>query len=341
MGQSDKRTAPTVIPTAASARDKFVIERRSPRPLHDPWLYQNLIIEEERFADGQIASVAVVLLTGRECPWRCVMCDLWRHTLATDTPAGAIPAQIAAARQVWRRDHEISQVKLYNAGSFFDPRAVPEADYDAVASELEDISRVIVESHPALVGPRVDQFLAALGRGSRSGAPPLLEVAMGLETAHPVALERLNKRMTVADFTRAAGALVARGVGVRAFVLIEPPFVPEAEQDEWLLRSISTALSSGADVVSLVPTRGGNGAMEAMAAEGQFQEPRLETIERACDAAHRDRPSDGRIFVDLWDLDRFADCAHCFDARRTRLHRVNLTQTILPPVRCSHCGAGS
>jgi uncharacterized Fe-S cluster-containing MiaB family protein len=164
---------------------------------------------------------------------------------------------------------------------------------------------------------------------------------MGLETAHPVALERLNKRMTVADFTHAAGALVARGVGVRAFVLIEPPFVPEADQHEWLLRSIGTALSSGADVVSLVPTRGGNGAMEAMAAEGQFQAPRLETIERACDAAHREGPTRGRIFVDLWDLKRFADCAHCFDARRARLHAMNLTQTIQPLVGCSYCGAGS
>jgi hypothetical protein len=27
---------------------------------------------------------------------------------------------------------------------------------------------------------------------------------MGLETAHPAALERLNKRMTLDDFTRAA-----------------------------------------------------------------------------------------------------------------------------------------
>ena len=80
--------------------------------------------------------------------------------------------------------------------------------------------------------------------------------------------------------------------------------------------------------------------MEVLAAEGQFQAPRLETIERACDAAHADGPSRGRIFVDLWDLERFAHCAHCFDARRTRLHAMNLTQTILPPVRCSHCRAG-
>ena len=28
----------------------------------------------------------------------------------------------------------VTGMKLYNAGSFFDPRAVPEADYDGVAA---------------------------------------------------------------------------------------------------------------------------------------------------------------------------------------------------------------
>jgi radical SAM enzyme (TIGR01210 family) len=274
----------TVYPTGRPARDRFVIERRGPRSQHDPWQYQDLIVEEELAADGQLVQMAVVLLTGRECPWRCVMCDLWRHTVTGDTPAGAIPAQIAAARKAWSPRHVITQVKLYNAGSFFDPRAVPEGDYDAVASGLEGVTRVIVESHPALVGPRVDRFLASLDRGG-SGKAIRLEVAMGLETAHPVALERLNKRMTVADFARAADALVARGVGVRAFVLIDPPFVPDADQHAWLLQSIDAALSSGADVVSLVPTRTGNGAMESLAAEQRFRTPLLDALERSVDAA--------------------------------------------------------
>jgi uncharacterized Fe-S cluster-containing MiaB family protein len=156
-----------------------------------------------------------------------------------------------------------------------------------------------------------------------------------------VALERLNKRMTVADFARAADALVARGVGVRAFVLIDPPFVPDADQHAWLLQSIDAALSSGADVVSLVPTRTGNGAMESLAAEQQFRTPLLDALERSVDAAHAHGGRRGRIFVDLWDLERFSRCDDCFGARRARLHAMNMTQTVPPPVSCSRCGAGS
>ena len=323
-------------PTDARARDRFVLDRRRSRPAPDPWTYQDVVVEDERAPDGRIVRTATVFLTGRECPWRCVMCDLWRNTIAGATPPGAIPAQIAAARERLRREGEpIAQIKLYNAGSFFDPLAVPDGDYSAIAAVLAGFARVVVESHPALVGPRLDRWLGALM--SASNRAPALEVAMGLETAHPVALERLHKRMTLDQFVRAAHALRRRDVGLRAFVLIAPPFVPDDEQDDWLLRSVDVALDSGASAVSLIPTRGGNGALEALSAAGSFKPPTLDEVENAFDAAIERAAERGRVFVDLWDLERFAVCAACLGARRDRLHAMNLRQQVLPRVICT-CG---
>ena len=113
-------------PDTAAARDRFVLDRRRARRRHDPWQFQGLIVEGERDADGRPARIATVLLTGRECPWRCAMCDLWAYTIDEDTPRGAIPAQVSAARhELAARDEAVTGIKLYNAGSFFDPRAVP------------------------------------------------------------------------------------------------------------------------------------------------------------------------------------------------------------------------
>lgn len=329
-------------PPTAVARDRFILESRDPRPHHDPWRHQGLTIEDELAADGRLARTATVFLTGRECPWRCVMCDLWRYTIVDDTPSGAIPAQVAAAREELRARREaIAVMKLYNASSFFDPRAVPEDDYDAVAAELGGLARVVVESHPALIGSRVDRFLEALDRRSAAGAPTVqLEVAMGLETVHPEALDRLNKRMTVEDFARAAEQLQRRGASLRAFLLISPPFVPSDEHDDWLLRSLDCAFSCGASVVSLIPTRSGNGAMDALAADGMFRAPQLEDIERSIELAVAARPHRGRIFVDLWDLQRFSSCQQCFEARRAVLHAVNLEQRVLSRPSCPVCRFG-
>jgi radical SAM enzyme (TIGR01210 family) len=334
-------------PDTAAARDRFVVDRRGAREARDPWRHQGVIVEDERAEDGTIARVATVFLTGRECPWRCVMCDLWRYTIEEDTPVGAIPAQVAAAREALRAQENgggaVSTMKLYNAGSFFDPRAVPEADYDEVGAQLAGLERVIVESHPALIGARVDRFLEALARGSEvMDRTPRLEVAMGLETTNPDALERLHKRVTLERFARAAEDLRRRDVALRVFLLISPPFIPSDEQDAWLLRSVDFAFGCGASVVSLVPTRPGNGALDGLHDEGLFRMPTLDDIERSFAAALSrvaiSQIESGRVFVDLWDLQRFAadgagEFESGFAARRERLRLMNLGQRVLPAAR--------
>ena len=106
-------------------------------------------MEQERTASGEIVPVATIFLANRECPWHCLMCDLWRNTLSGDTPLGSIPAQIEYALN---RLPAARQIKLYNSGSFFDRRAIPPEDHAAIARLVSGFERVIVECHPALVG---------------------------------------------------------------------------------------------------------------------------------------------------------------------------------------------
>ena len=48
-------------------------------------------------------------------------------------------------------------------------------------------------------------------------------------------------------------------------------------------------------------------------------------------------PRRGRVFADLWDLERFSNCPHCFAARAERLKTMNLHQTIPPLPPCRYC----
>ncbi len=81
-------------PATARARDAFIVSRRPARPVHDPFRPQGITVEQEPTGSGELADVVTVFLTGRECPWHCAMCDLWRYTIEEDTPVGAIPHQI-------------------------------------------------------------------------------------------------------------------------------------------------------------------------------------------------------------------------------------------------------
>jgi hypothetical protein len=220
------------------------------------------------------------------------------------------------------------QVKLYNSGSFFDPAAIPLADYAPVARRIAFARHVLVESHPLLVGDR-----ARVLRDLLSGS---LEVALGLETAHPEVLEKLNKKFDLAQFARAAEFLASERIALRAFLLVNPPFLDERSGLEWTAKSAEFAFACGADAVTLIPTRTGNGALEQLRTSGEFVPPTLgmlEAAQRAALALGR-----GRVFADTWALEPFSACPHCFAARRERLATVNWTQRDVPPVRCAVCG---
>lgn len=324
----------STYPSGRADRDRFVLERRPLRPRHDPWRHQGVLVEDERAADGTIARVATIFLTGRECPWRCVMCDLWQHTIVDDTPPDALAQQLDDALAALRVQGSLpDHVKLYNASNFFDPRAVPEDDYDAIAARLMPFKHVIVESHPALVGDRLVRFVAALARAAGGATAPTLEVAMGLETAHPDALHALNKGFGPEQFARAANRLHREGASLRAFLLVGVPFIGPSEQLEWTTRSVSFAFECGASVVSLIPTRGSS-TLEALGAATPTIADLEAAFERALPGAA------GRVFADLWDLERFADCRSCFGARQSRLRMMNLEQRKHPSIVCLDCRSG-
>jgi hypothetical protein len=310
--------------SSSASLDAWILKRRPARNAVDPLRPYLFFAEEERSRTGEVVRVNTIFLANRECPWRCLMCDLWKNTLTATVPVGAIPAQIeyALARLPAAR-----HVKLYNAGSFFDPRAIPVADYAVIASLLRPFEHVIVESHPALIGENCLRFRGML--------PGRLEVAMGLETVHPTILQRLNKHMTLDQFREGADLLAGNGIDLRVFILVKPPFLREDEALEWAQRSLDFAFECGAAAATLIPTRAGNGAMEALAARGDFAPPSLATLEAALEYGLVVRK--GRVFADLWDLRRFSNCEACYDARASRLQRMNLDQTIPTRVECGGC----
>ena len=314
----------SAYPQAARERDAWIVARRGLRNAVDPRIPYAFLVEDERTAAGEIVPTATLFLTNRECPWRCLMCDLWRNTLVESVPSGAIPEQIDYALA---RLPEARQIKLYNSGSFFDPRAIPAGDYAAIARRLKRFERVIVECHPALINDSCLQF--------RDMLHGTLEIAMGLETVHPEVLSRLNKRMTLEMFARSARFLRDNSIDTRAFILVKPPFMKESDAVTWAARSLEFTFNCGSTAATLIPTRGGNGAMEELASAGDFSPPALQTLELA--AVNGISMNRGRVFADLWDAESCPGCDGCRAERMLRMQTMNLEQVIPNRVQCARC----
>lgn len=315
---------PSPYPEKAAERDQWILTQRPQRATLNPRQPYAFLAEEEPSPEGNIQAVNTIFLTNRECPFRCVMCDLWRNTLTESVPPGAIPEQIAFAL---KQLPPAQVIKLYNSGSFFDPRAIPEEDYAAIAQQVQACERIIVECHPSFLNHRCLQF-----RDHLNGQ---LEVAIGLETANPHALEKLNKRMTLDQFAKAARFLRRNNIDLRVFIIVQPPFIQPEESLHWAQRSIDFAFDCGATAATLIPARAGNGAMETLAAGGEFAIPSLKPLEEA--EAYGLNLCRGRVFTDLWDIKQNAECAGCFQSRIDRLRRMNLSQQTEIPIVCSSC----
>jgi len=311
--------------------DREIVAARGGRASLDPAQPYAYFVEREYSRAGSIEDVAAVFLTNQECPFRCVFCDLWQNTLTSRIADGLVAEQVA-----WALANlpETPHVKLYNAGSFFDPEAIPSADLPRIAELLGGRRSVIVECHPRFVDERCIAFAKTI-------APVRLEVAIGLETVDPEVLPRIKPSMTLADFERAVRLLLDHGIELRAFILLGPPGHFGQDRVEWAKRSIDYAFSLGVECCVVIPVRPGNGIVDALAAQGLYARTNLAELQAAVEygiGAGR-----GRVFADLWDVERIAGCPHCSAARSAALEQMNLTQRPAAPMhcRCSRVGSWS
>ncbi len=120
----------------------------------------------------------------------------------------------------------VAMLKVYTSGSFLDGREVPTGAAERVLGECADRGmRLLVESRP--------EYITADGLDALLAAHEDIELAIGLESANDKVLRHsINKGFTVADYDRAATFMKERGMDLRTYVLLKPPFLTEREAVE-------------------------------------------------------------------------------------------------------------
>jgi radical SAM enzyme (TIGR01210 family) len=302
--------------------DKWIVSCRGNKNSIDPLKPYAWIVEKERTPSGTVEDVATIFLTNRECPFHCLMCDLWKNTTDKSVPQGAIPVQIE-----WALNNipTAKNLKLYNSGSFFDKKAVPEKDYQKIASLISSYETVIVESHPAFINEDCLRF--------RDMIKSDLQIAIGLETVNPEVLRKLNKKMNLEDFTSSVSFLMDHDIFTRAFILLRPPFLSESEGVFWAERSLDFAFNAGVECCVIIPVRAGNGAMDKLMEKGTFAMPDIRSLEMVLEYGIEQQT--GRVFADVWDLKLFSKCDRCLNGRIKRLTKMNLGQKYISPIKCT------
>jgi uncharacterized Fe-S cluster-containing MiaB family protein len=167
-----------------------------------------------------------------------------------------------------------------------------------------------------------------------------LEVAMGLETTNPVSMSLLNKKMSLGDYSESCEFLRANQVGIRSFILLQPPGTTPEDAIASCQDTFRFALQNHSGHCSIIPVRPGPGWLEQIQKSGDWEPPQAWQLERVLEECLRlAKGSSCVVTADVWDWDELLGvCSVCSHGRRERMVRMNLTQCIAEWQAIGSCG---
>jgi radical SAM enzyme (TIGR01210 family) len=246
---------------------------------HDPAEPTRVWLDEDNTPDGVYRSLTVILNTGG-CRWAraggCTMCGY----VAESVDGGSVGHENLTTQLERCLEHERENaaepagvVKIYTSGSFLDEREVPAETRETIAEAFADRERLVVESLPDFVDR--EKLREFTDRGLET------DVAIGLETATDrVRHDAVNKYFDFAEFEAAAAEAAAADAGVKAYLLLKPPFLAEPDAVADMKRSVRRCAGvEGCHTVSMNPCNVQRHTMvEELYHEGGYRPPWLWSV---------------------------------------------------------------
>ncbi|WP_129112878.1 archaeosine biosynthesis radical SAM protein RaSEA [Halegenticoccus tardaugens] len=318
------------------AHNEVMREIRARKEKHyDPHEPTRVWLDEDNTPDGVYQSLTIILNTGG-CRWAraggCTMCGY----VAESVEGGSVSHEALADQIEVCLDHEAENadersglIKIYTSGSFLDEREVPAETRRAVAETFADRDRIVVESLP--------DFVTREKLADFTGVGLETDVAIGLETATDrVRRDCVNKYFDFADFVAASEEAEAAGAGIKAYLLMKPPFLSESEAIADMKRSIRRC-AEYAHTVSMNPCNVQRYTMvDELHFRGGYRPPWLWSVaEVLCDTADVD------AIVVSDPVGHGSDrgphnCGECDDRVQTAIKDFDLRQdpTVFEQVSC-------
>lgn len=231
-------------------------DKRSPSRLEALW-------KEDDMSGGRRVRAMVVIMRTNGCVWvrsgGCTMCGYREASLSHVSEADLL-SQLDEALSRYEGE---PFVKIYTSGSFLDDNEVPPAVRRRIFEAFSGCERILFESRPEFVTPE-----------SLADVPGTATVALGLESSDPAVLERsVRKGFTPEDVRRAGELIRSRGLTVRTYLLLKPPFMTESMAIEDAVRSARFA-DPFSDEISVNPLNVQRGTyVERLWKRGEFRSP--------------------------------------------------------------------
>ncbi len=183
------------------------------------------------------------------------MCGYIQDACAQEIDSARIIDQVDFALQAKlqeiEQDSDKYALKIFNSGSFFDDREVPQSVrrniYERIA-KIKNIKEVVFESRPEYINEKI---LAELKTYLKNN---YVEIGIGLESVSDyVRINYINKGFLFNEFVEKFKLCKELGIGVKAYLMFKPPFLGEQAAIDDCAASIRKLIDLEVNSISINP----------------------------------------------------------------------------------------
>jgi uncharacterized Fe-S cluster-containing MiaB family protein len=238
-----------ILDASRSARRDSIVRRRSKNlsQVHATWT------TESKIGDDVGTAISIVFTTlgcsyARGDAGGCTMCSYLLDGTEQHPTDEQLQHQFQSVLEKHSNLTGSLSVKLYTSGSFLDEgevsRKARSTIIDMIAQD-DRITEVVIESRPEYV---TDDAMSELRKALSSQR---IEIGIGLESSSDIVRGIcINKGFTLDEFKHAIQIAAKYDIGVRAYVLLKPPFLTERGAYRDTLSTIQECGNLGVTTVS-------------------------------------------------------------------------------------------
>ena len=238
--------------SSLAARGKSISKRRK-RDETKPsasWISESLIGTEI----GK--SLAIVLNTigcshARSDSGGCTMCSYLLDGSNSAITPFQLQQQFDYAYNALEGLEKPLSIKIYTSGSFLDIEEVPVESRDYILRRIAEdnrITEVVLESRPEYITKEAVRSVRSILGDKR------IEFGVGLESINDEVRQIcINKGFSNEDFINSLELARTENIGIRAYVLLKPPFLTERDAILDTKETIRSAAKNGVTTISINP----------------------------------------------------------------------------------------
>lgn len=196
--------------------------------------------------------------------------------------------------------NEIDIVKIYNSGSFLDPKEIPVESQKRIIAKIaehQNIKELVIECLPEIVNMQLHVLreLVEIFNGRK------ILIGLGVESSNDyINRSYVNKSFYFRQVKGCVQNIFQAGAYPKAYLLLKAPFLTEQDAINDSIQSIKDVFDSGCKIVSLNPVAvHGDTLIDEMYKKKEYSPPWLWSVIEVLQRAHEFKPADGILMCEV------------------------------------------